>query len=79
MIEMITVAVSGVQPRHLIQEISAPNSEDQKIGLTVMLSHKMIANGTIIEDEKCQIVSAMSSNRIQACRCVEIRHGFRIK
>jgi len=46
MIEMITVAVSGVHPRHLIQDISAPNLENQKIGFAVMLSNKIIANGT---------------------------------
>jgi len=46
MIEIITVAVSGVHHRHLIQEISAPNLKNQKIGLTVMLSHKILANRT---------------------------------
>ena len=38
MIEMITVAVSGVHPRHLIQDFSAPNLEDQKIDIAVILS-----------------------------------------
>lgn len=47
MIEMITVAVSGVHPRQAIQEIYAPNLKNQKIGSsTVMLSHKITANGT---------------------------------
>lgn len=46
MIEMITVAVNGVHPRHLILDISVLDLEDQKIGFVVMLSHKIIANGT---------------------------------
>ncbi len=46
MIARIMAAGNGAHLHHRIHEIYVLDSKDQRIGLTVILSHKIIANGT---------------------------------
>ena len=46
MIARIMAAGNGAHLHHRIREIYVLDLEDPRIGLTVILSHKIIANGT---------------------------------